>query len=264
MLRWLLIGLCWLPPVQAAQLLVIIDDIGNNHALGQRTLQLPGPLNLAFLPHTPHARSLASEAYQHGHGILLHAPMANEQGAKLGPGGLYPDMDAATLQQTLRDNLAAIPHVQGVNNHMGSLLTQDPDAMAAIMPVIASTGLYFVDSLTSPHSVALQQAILAGIPALERDVFLDNDLSPTALQRQFAKAVARARQRGYAVLIGHPYPETLTFLQQALPALTGQQVHLQRIDQFLQQRLWQKFYPLPSPPSRYLLQASPGYRGASE
>lgn len=254
MLRIILFWLGLSSSAQAAQLLLIIDDVGNNRALGQQTLALPGPLNLAFLPHTPHARSLASQAHQQGHGILLHAPMANELGSKLGPGGLYPDMDAATLQQVLRDNLAAIPHVQGVNNHMGSLLTQNADAMAALMPVIAEAGLYFVDSLTNPNSVALEQALLAAIPALERDVFLDNDLSPEALQRQFDQAVALAHKRGHAVLIGHPYAETLAFLQQTLPGLAAQQVQLQRVDRFLQQRLWQRFSPLPAVPSRYLLQ----------
>src|SRR5690606_12238949 len=154
----------------------------------------------------------------------------------LGPGGLYPDMDAATLQQTLRDNLAAIPHVQGVNNHMGSLLTQNTEAMAALMPVIAAAGLYFVDSLTNPNSVALEQAMLAGIPALERGVCRVYALRPGALQRQFDQAAARARERGYAVLIGPPCPEPLAFLRSALPALAPHQVKLQRIDQFLQQR----------------------------
>ena len=254
MLRIFCIWLSLSAPVLAADLLIIIDDVGNNRALGQRTLALPGPLNLAFLPHTPYAASLASEAYALGHGILLHAPMANEQGARLGPGGLYPDMDAATLQQTLRDNIAAIPHVQGVNNHMGSLLTQQADAMRLSMDVIAEAGLYFVDSLTSPNSVALQQAQLAGIPALERDVFLDNDLRPQALQAQFDEAVRLAKRRGHAVLIGHPYPQTLAFLEAALPRLAEQQVRLQRLDHYLQRPLWQRFQQLPLPVSRYLLQ----------
>src|SRR5690606_29484926 len=118
-------------------------------------------------------------------------------------------------------------------------------------------GLYFVDSLTNPNSVALEQAMLAGIPALERDVFLDNDLRPAALPRPFDQAVARARERGYAALIGHPSPEPLAVLRAPSPALAPQQVKLQRIDQFLQQRLWQRFYR-PLPPSRYLLQATSG------
>src|SRR5690606_38023152 len=116
-------------------------------------------------------------------------------------------------------------------------------------------GLYFVDSLTNPNSVALEQAMLAGIPALERDVFLDNDLRPAALQRQFDQAVARARERGYDVLIGHPYPETLAVLRTALPALAPQPVQAQRLGPVLQQRLVQRFFR-PLPPSRYLLQAT--------
>jgi polysaccharide deacetylase 2 family uncharacterized protein YibQ len=244
------------PPQASAELLLIIDDIGNNHRLGKRTIGLPGPLNLAFLPHTPYAAALAEDAFSAGHGILLHAPMANEKGARLGPGALTSGMDQASLQQTLTDNLAAIPHVQGMNNHMGSLLTQQPDAMRWVMQIAQQQGLFFVDSLTSPKSVALEQAKAAGIPALERDVFLDNDIRPQALQRQFGQALHLAKRRGYAVLIGHPYPETLDFLARELPALGIRNIRLTRIDEFLQQRLWQ---PLESPalaPSRYLLRTN--------
>lgn len=244
------------PPPASAELLLIIDDIGNSQRLGKRAVELPGPLNLAFLPHTPYAAALAENAFSAGHGILLHAPMANEKGARLGPGALTREMDQASLQQTLTSSLAAIPHVQGLNNHMGSLLTQQPDAMLWVMQVAQQQGLFFVDSLTSPKSVALQQAKAAGIPALERDVFLDNDTRPQALQRQFRQAIQLAKRRGYAVLIGHPYPETLDFLARELPGLGVQNVRLSRIDEFLQRRLWQ---PLQSPalmPSRYLLRTS--------
>lgn len=240
----------------SAALLLIIDDIGNNQRSGKRTVALPGPLNLAFLPHTPYAAPLAEAAFSAGHGILLHAPMANEQGARLGPGALTSGMDQASLQHTLNDSLAAIPHVQGMNNHMGSLLTQQADAMRWVMQIAQQQGLFFVDSLTSPKSVALEQARAAGIPALERDVFLDNDTRPAALKRQFEQALHLARHRGYAVLIGHPYPETLEFLARELPALKAQNIRLTRIDEFLQQRLW---LPLQKPsltPSRYLLRTT--------
>lgn len=239
-----------------AELLLILDDIGNNQRLGQRAVELPGPLNLAFLPHTPHAAHLAAAAFSRQHGILLHAPMANEKGARLGPGALTGEMDQASLQQTLTSSLAAIPHVQGLNNHMGSLLTQKPDAMRWVMQVAQQQGLFFVDSLTSPKSVALQQARAAGIPALERDVFLDNDTRPEALERQFRQAVQLAKRRGYAVLIGHPYPETLDFLARELPNLNARQVRLSRIDHFLQQRLWLPLQPPALAPSRYLLRTS--------
>ena len=258
MRRWLLCGLLIWQPFSALastpELLLIIDDIGNNRTLGERAVALPGPLNLAFLPFTPHAVHLANEAASHGHGIMLHAPMANEHGNRLGPGGLTPEMDRITLQQTLADDIKAVPHVQGLNNHMGSLLTQKPEAMQWVMEVARQQGLFFVDSLTSARSVALKKASEAGIPALERDVFLDNDTTEAALSRQYDKALRLAHKHGYAVLIGHPYPQTLDFLARELPLLAQQGIRLNRIDLHLQERLWSRMAsPEPPPMSRYLL-----------
>lgn len=234
----------------AARLIIIIDDIGNNRKLGQRTVDLPGPLNLAFLPHTPFARTLATDAFEQGHSIMLHSPMANTNGADLGPGGLTETMSTEELQNTLKDNIAAIPHVEGVNNHMGSLLTQNPDAMDQIMKVIQQHGLFFVDSLTTPASVALQRAHQHGLPALERDVFLDHEATPEAIHRQFERAVSLAQRRGMAVLIGHPYPETLDYLEANLNTLGQRNIRLHKVSQYLYDRLWN---PRQLPASRYQL-----------
>ena len=234
-----------------AALIIIIDDIGNNRSLGERTVNLPGPLNLAFLPHTPFARSLADKAHQSGHTVMLHTPMANKTDARLGPGAMTMDMDKHQWQQVLHDNLLAIPHVRGVNNHMGSLLTEQPDAMAAVMETLQQQGLFFVDSLTTANSVAQQQAIIHGLPNLQRDIFLDNDVAPMALKRQFDKAIKLAKRRGVAVVIGHPYPETLTLLETELGNLSQSGVQLHSAQQYLYDRLWKA---VPSPSSRYQLQ----------
>jgi polysaccharide deacetylase 2 family uncharacterized protein YibQ len=252
--RWLWLALLLLcAPAQAASLLIIIDDLGNNRALGERALALPGPLTYAVLPHTPYAQTLARKAHQRGHGVMLHAPMANDTGAKLGPGALTEEMSPAELQQQLQASLMTVPFVTGVNNHMGSLLTRKPKAMRAVMQTLAQRGLFFVDSLTSADSVALQQALAQPLPALRRDVFLDHSVAKADIARQFERAIALAEQRGYAVLIGHPYPESLDFLEQALPALNQRGVRLQRVDRFLSQRLWQR-WATPQHASRYQLQ----------
>jgi len=220
-------------------LVLIIDDVGNNGPLGERAVALPGPVTLAFLPHTPHAARLAEKAATQGKGIMLHAPMANATGAALGPGALTEDMDQAHIQQTLSDSLDAIPHVQGVNNHMGSVLTAKDDAMRWVMEVIDKRGLFFIDSLTNPESVAGQAANRAGIMTARRDVFLDNDRSLEGLVSQFQRALDIAQRDGSVVLIGHPYPETLDFLEVILPRLKeAGEVRLTRADQYLVQEAW--------------------------
>ncbi len=231
-------------PASAAEsstptLIIIIDDVGNNGPLGDRAVALPGPVTLAFLPHTPHAKRLANKAAENNKGIMLHAPMANATGAALGPGALTQDMTPAELQEILSESLDSIPHVQGVNNHMGSVLTADQTAMSSIMKVVQQRGLYFIDSLTNPLSVAESEAQQAGIPTDRRDVFLDNDRSLDGLFQQFQRAMDIAERKGSAILIGHPYPETLDFLEVVLPELiASDEVIITRADQHLQEEVW--------------------------
>lgn len=235
-------------------MLLIMDDLGNNWSLGERALRLNGPINFAFLPYTPYASKLAVEAHRLGHGVLLHAPMANHNGMKLGPGGLYMEMTKEELQQQLRSDLASIPQVQGMNNHMGSLLTEQSEPMQWVVEVVQQQGLYFIDSLTSPNSIAFKKAKQAGVPTLKRHVFLDNDVEATALQSQFSQALAIAKKRGQVVLIAHPYPETIDFLEEQLPLLSQHKVKLRRLDLYFQEQLWQPFRIPKNLLSKYQLQ----------
>lgn len=254
-MKWVLYGLLLLTihAPQAAELLIIIDDLGNNRELGERTLALPGPITVAVLPHTPYARPLAEQAHALGHGVMLHAPMENGSGAALGPGALHTHMPSTELQRILQDSLDAVPHAAGVNNHMGSHFTRHENAMRAVLAVVHQHGLFFVDSLTHADSIAARLAREQGIPTLVRHVFLDHDRSQEAIEAQFQRALERAKRHGYAVLIGHPYPETLDVLEQALPQLALQNITLSRVDDYLQQRLWPTTWEIPVIESRFLL-----------
>ncbi len=204
---------------QQPAMVVIIDDLGDNLKNGLAAVHLPGPVTLAIMPHTPFGPRLAHAGHQLGKEIMLHAPMENHAGKRLGPGGLTSSMDEATFKATLKEGLASIPHVEGLNNHMGSALTELSQPMSWTMEVAAEQNLYFIDSRTSAKSQALQQARLKHIASQSRDVFLDNDLSPAALQKQFQQAVNIAKHHGAVILIGHTYPASMAFLQTHLPKL---------------------------------------------
>jgi polysaccharide deacetylase 2 family uncharacterized protein YibQ len=224
-----------------AQLIIIIDDIGNNYALGNAIVELDAPLTLAFLPHTPYAKKLANKAYLQHKEIILHAPMENTFEVPLGPGALTHSLSETEFKQTLKKAIASIPHIQGVNNHMGSALTQDKQSMEWVMEILKDEQLYFIDSLTSPKSVAYQQAKQHQLPTLRRHIFLDNDKSTKALTQQWNKALRIAHKTGRAVLIGHPYPESHAFLAKELPKLAAQNIKLIPASQYLLQQAWKKF-----------------------
>lgn len=241
------------PPVIA----VVIDDMGNHLVHGQAAIALPGKLTYAFLPHTPYAITLAEAAHQRGKEVMLHLPMDAHDGTDLGPGALKLHMTETDFKSTFRNGLASVPYVAGVNNHMGSLLTRHPGAMAWLMEVLQERpDLYFIDSRTTHETVAQEQAEAFRVPNTRRDVFLDNDKAPVSINRQFQRLIDKALEQGFAVGIGHPYPETIRVLEYALAHLeslgvdlvsASELIHLQRSSE-----IWQE----PSSPSQQVVKNS--------
>lgn len=234
---------------------IILDDVGNQYLNGRRAAALPGPVALAVLPHTPFGPALAELAYEQGKEILLHQPLqAAANNELLGTGAIDLEDDAQSLARTLADNLAAVPHVSGVNNHMGSLLTRHPGHMRWLMQALQLHGeLFFVDSFTSKQSVALIEARAAGLPAIRRHVFLDNDASEENIRKEFKRLKHLAKKQGYAVAIGHPYPETLTVLEQELAKLAQDGYRLISVQSMIEHQLGSTVSTRPTAPEPSLL-----------
>jgi polysaccharide deacetylase 2 family uncharacterized protein YibQ len=238
--RFWLAPLLWLAlagfPASADQqrtLVIIIDDIGNNLESGIRTATLPGKLNLAILPDTPNSAKLADLAAALGKEVVLHAPMSNLRQRPLGPCALTSHMEEQELRHTLVQCIERTPHVKGVSNHMGSQLTSMRTPMEWVMQELATRGLYYIDSRTSKETVAASVAEEYGIPHLSRQVFLDNEASTEAIHAQFQELLGVAEADGIAVAVGHPYPETINYLQEVLPTLSASGYHLALISEVL-------------------------------
>lgn len=208
------------PALAATQprLVLIIDDVGARHD-DERVLQLPKAVTLAFLPHTPYGRELALQAWHQDRESMLHLPMAGAPGKDTGPWAIQPGLDRWQVQYRVKKALADIPFVTGVNNHMGSAITHNAQTMHWVMEELAPRQLYFVDSLTTPGSRAFDQARQQGIPSMKRDVFLDPMPGMQIIERQWQQALQIARKHGEVVVIGHPYDNTLAFLERALPEM---------------------------------------------
>ncbi len=224
-----LLGFIFVPSSQAEPptntsypIAIIIDDVGHSLSLGKRAVELPGEVTYSILPHTPHGRRLANQAHASGKEIMLHMPMSAMYNRHSEPSVLHPFMTVQQFQQTLEDALADIPHIQGINNHMGSELTQLEQPMRWLMSGLQCYKLYFIDSRTSPRSVAGDIAQSQQIPSLERDIFLDNEQDWESLDTMFDALLEQAKSRGYALAIGHPYQITLDYLEYKIPKLETQ------------------------------------------
>lgn len=215
---WLSVQAQSLPP----QVAIIIDDIGYQK-VDPDIIRLPYPLTVAVMPFTPNGHEMTALAGQHGKEIMLHMPMeAVAQNHLLGKGALRRPMSKQQVQQALHKALDSVPQAIGINNHMGSLYTSLPEQMDWVMQVVAERQLYFIDSKTTGKSVVAAVTQRHGVKTRSRDVFLDNDKSYKALDRQFNQLIQLAKQHGHAVAIGHPYPETYRYLKKNLPRLAQQ------------------------------------------
>lgn len=198
------------------KIVIIIDDMGNNRN-NQKFLELPQNVTFSILPFTPFSKKIAYSAHQQNREVLLHIPMqAHSHNKLLGEGALMQEMTKQEHQQKLSEALKVIPYAVGVNNHMGSQLTEDASIMKWTMELLYQQGLFFVDSVTSAKSVAQASAVAAGLPGLRRHIFLDNVRTPEAMEKQFQAAILHSTKSPYTILIAHPYPETLSYLSQRL------------------------------------------------
>lgn len=216
-----------LPVAKPAKIAIIIDDLGYSWRNGARAVALPGPVAYAVLPFTRFSTRLAKMANQRNKEILLHLPMEPEGHHAEAPGTLRKNMGRNEFLALLRASLNAVPHVIGINNHQGSLLTQQPREMTWLMEELQRDGrLFFVDSRTSSLSIANRYARIHGLAHVPRNIFLDHEKTPQAVNEQFEALVHLAKRRGFALAIGHPYPETLDMLEQQLPRLIKRGIEL--------------------------------------
>ncbi len=203
---------------------IIIDDMGYREEIGKKLIALPMNITFSFLAEAPHTGELEEKAFQAGRVILMHQPMEPKgKEWNLGPGALMLRQSKEEQKILFYQNLQAVPHAVGVNNHMGSLYTENRAAMDGLMQLIREEGLFFIDSFTTAKSQGAIAATSAGVATAKRHIFLDNVHSQAKVCEQLKKLVKSARKNGWAIGIGHPNEATLAALvncQQELLANT--------------------------------------------
>ena len=204
---------------------IVIDDMGYRYT-DKQALSLPGAITYAFLPHTTYGKKLAIQANNDNHDVLIHIPMESQNRKKLGPGALTSAMKEDAINQSLAKSLAEIPFAIGINNHMGSYLTELYQPMAWTMNFLKQHQLLFLDSKTSANSKAKQAAIDIGVPVKSRHVFLDNELTDDYIQKQFNHLIRFAQKHHAAIAIAHPHPETVSALNKLIPTLKLHNIEL--------------------------------------
>jgi len=208
---------------------IIIDDVGYSRRALEHFLAIDAPLTFSFLPDGGYTPTIARELSRSGRCVMIHLPMEPEGDRKdLEPSTIRVGMSVEEIKRRVNTALAAVPGARGVNNHMGSRACTDADVVRAVMEVVRERGLFFVDSLTSPRSRILEVANALGVPAAERDVFLDADTPSSAdtVAGRMEELATVASRNGTAIGIGHVRQATAEGIRIGLAAFERRGVNV--------------------------------------
>ena len=200
---------------------LIIDDFGyRNDEISDGFLHLDVNLTCAVIPGHAYSSSFGEKAVSRGHEVIVHMPMENV-GENRGEEEfvLRVDMKPDAVKNRVYDALDQIPEAIGMNNHQGSQATADPGVMNSVAAVLKERNKFFIDSRTTPETVAESIMNNWKVPSARRNVFLDNDHDEEKITRQLLSLVDIAERDGSAIGIGHVKQNTLNVLRKQIPEL---------------------------------------------
>lgn len=223
-------------PLPSRQVAIIIDDIGNDIKPVKELLKINADITFAILPLCPHSREAAEMFHRAHRETLLHLPMepVSYPREKPGNGALFTDMNDEELISQLEKDIASVPYITGVNNHMGSQFMMDERKLTLIFNELKKNNLFFVDSRTSPNTKAFIAAEKVGLPVAARKIFLDNSRDYNEIYNNFINiAEKRDGDISPVIIIGHPHPETIRAINDAVKVLREKKVSIVPVSQIL-------------------------------
>jgi polysaccharide deacetylase 2 family uncharacterized protein YibQ len=212
--------------IVAPRIALVLDDWGYNLRHLDILAEIEVPVTLAVLPELPFSEEVCRQAPLLGCQVILHFPMASSRkGVPVDSPVVIPGMNRKEVVRLLEGALSGITGAVGISNHMGSAATADAALMRVVMGWAAGKGLFFLDSLTTPHSVCLRISRELKMKCYRRDVFLDTDF-PGGAGGEYEEIAGRLRElgrkaegKGRAVGIGHDRELTLKVIRDLAPEM---------------------------------------------
>lgn len=209
---------------RSGKIALIIDDFGyQDQQEVSGFFSLPFPITYAVIPGLPYSEQIANHLHGLGKSVIIHMPMeALDRKVEQNGFELLIRLPAAEIRSRVRRAVQAVPHAEGMNNHMGSRATTNEALLTALFAELKQSDLFFVDSQTNNETRAFALAGNAGIAAALNDTFLDNFDEPQHIRQKLLYLAEIASEKGQAIGIGHPYANTLKVLNEIGPQLQQQ------------------------------------------
>ncbi|WP_372796135.1 divergent polysaccharide deacetylase family protein [Pontiella sp.] len=190
---------------EAKKIFLVIDDAGLALHETQQFLEIPIPMTIAVLPHQKQTKEVCiAIGRDEQKEIILHQPMEAYNGEKkTGPGAIMNTTSPSEIRKILDRNFRSVRGAVGMNNHMGSKVTENPELIREVLRFCKAHEMFFLDSKTAFNSQVPTVAAEAGMHVEERHVFLDINQNRDFIRMTWGHAVNQAKENGYVIVIGH-------------------------------------------------------------
>ncbi len=213
---------------------IILDDWGYGAKSLPYLSSIKQVYTAAVLPGLKYSKKAAEQAHVAGKGVMLHLPMQPERKMPLEKETIMAGMSQGEITRIVDKLAGEIPYITGVNNHQGSLVTENKETMRGVLTALKEKGYFFIDSLTSGKTVAYKTALEMGVKAGKRNVFIDNKKEAAYNEVQINQVKAIAKKQGWAIGIGHDDEVTLETLKRMMPEIEAEGFEFVYVAELLQ------------------------------
>lgn len=192
-----------------SKLAIVIDDFGSFDQSGvDKLLAADCTLTCAVIPFVDNTKNNIEKIKQYNHEVILHMPMQSHvplPESWYGPTYISTSDNKATIEKKLTSCLSDIGNIKGFNIHIGSGVSRNKQLMTYIYEFAEKHNLYFLDSRTIVTHATEDACKETNSIYLGRDVFLeaDKNKSYNGVKFRLSEATRIAKEKGYAIAIGH-------------------------------------------------------------
>ncbi len=193
---------------------LVITNAGLSERHGQLLEELPAAISIAYSPYPQHIRDMATSLHNKGHEMWLSAPMEPPNFPYADPGdkALLTTLKPKELQSRLRWLMQRLPAV-GLVSDVSEKFTHYQPTLETVYTELRQKQWLFLRSQPDNNAASLQASAATQYPVLHADSLLDSTITTDHIQQQLAKLEARAKDRGFAIGVGRPYPPTLETIE---------------------------------------------------
>lgn len=208
---------------------IIVTDLGLSRARTEELIEsLPENVTLALSPYSEYLEELTTAAREKGHEVWMMLPIQTQDYPLVDSGPLTLLSDASIEQNQNRiDTLISLSTGQAgfipQKNH--SFNIADGNINPAIKKLFSS-GYAMIDSNVSGRSFVSDISYKEDYPNAQNNFWLDDNLTPLALNQKLRQIMELAEARGDAIIMMRPYPASLLALDKFLNSAAAKKFEL--------------------------------------